>query len=148
MSRHRTTLVMAALLVLGRSAAAAQQVAAADSVGAQIRQTLRAFYFHLAHGDWEAVTSDILAAKVVAHRERPEALASDSPRLIGCERAEAPLIEQSIIELSEEWAHVLVPRCRNAMTQGDQFRLIEFEHRWRFVSIDLWDEPVKLWAER
>ena len=94
------------------------------------------------------MTSDILAAKVVAHRERPEALASDSSRLIGCERAEVPLIEHSTIELNGEWAQVLVPRCRNVLTQGDQFRLIEFEHRWRFVSIDLWDEPVKLWAER
>jgi hypothetical protein len=46
------------------STAAAQQSERLDSARAQIHTTLRAFYFNLAHQDWEALTADILAAKV------------------------------------------------------------------------------------
>jgi hypothetical protein len=135
------------MLVTLATRGAAQQDGLADSARIQIRQTLRAFYFNLARGDWEALTSDILAAKVVAHRTPPvdpvPAAASTA-----CEKTRAPLIDRSSIELEGEWARVLVPRCLDAVALGDRFRLINFEGRWRFVSIDLREGPVKLWAER
>ena len=45
-----------------------------DSAQAHVRTTLHAFYFNLAHRDWEALTADILPAKIVAHRPAPAAL--------------------------------------------------------------------------
>jgi hypothetical protein len=63
-----------AALAVYASTAAAQQSERFDSTRAQIHTTLRAFYFNLAHQDWEALTADILAAKVVAHRPAPDAM--------------------------------------------------------------------------
>ena len=60
-------------------AATAQQRSQVDSTKAQLRTTLRAFYFNLAHQDWEALAADILSAKIVASRPAPEALVSLRP---------------------------------------------------------------------
>ena len=141
-------LLAIALLVVLVGRGAAQESVPVDSVRAQIRQTLRAFYFSLAHRDWEALTSDILAAKVVAHHTPPPEAAPVTRAASGCAEAGEPMIDRSTIDLNGEWALVLVPRCLGSLAQGDRFRLIDFERRWRFVSIDLWEDPVKLWAER
>jgi hypothetical protein len=37
-----------------------------------------------------------------------------------------------------------VPRCTAALAGADEFRLIHFEERWRFVYIDLYEEPVSV----
>jgi hypothetical protein len=135
------------------SATAQQSPILPDSARAQIHTRLRAFYFNLAHQDWEALTSDILAAKVVAHRPAPEALvlaasaASLADEPAACSSNEA-LVDQAAITLDGDWAEVSVPRCADALAGADEFRLIHFEERWRFVFIDLYQEPVNVSTDR
>jgi hypothetical protein len=146
--RPRVVPAFLLLLALTSGAVEAQQGVAGDSARAEITGTLRAFYFNLAHGDWEAVTADILAAKVVAHRAPPEALAAAYREVRPCSLGKGPQVDRSTIVLTGEWALVLVPRCGLTVAAGDEFRLIRFEQRWRFVSIDLFEEPLNLSAER
>jgi hypothetical protein len=129
-------------------AATAQQVPPADSSRAQIQQTLRSWYFSLAHHDWNAVTDDILAAKVVAHRLPPAALlrhqeieSAAALEVRHCAEGQIPLVEAALIHRDGDWAEVWVPRCGTGFTGGDSFRLIHFEQRWRFVYIGLHEEP-------
>ncbi len=127
-------------------AASAQQLASADSSRAQIQQTLRSWYFSLAHHDWNAVTDDILAAKVVAHRLPPALLRNqDAEPAAALEirhcAAGAALVEVAVIRRDGDWADVWVPRCGAGFRGEDSFRLIHFEQRWRFVYIDLYEAP-------
>lgn len=129
-------------------AASAQQVPPADSSRAQIQQTLRTWYFSLAHHDWNAVTDDILAAKVVAHRLPPaellkkqEVQSAAALEIRHCAAGEAALVEAALVRLDGDWAEVWVPRCGAGFMMGDSFRLIYFEQRWRFVYIDLYEAP-------
>ena len=149
----------AVLLVAATATAAGQQSSTGlDSARAQIYASLRGFYFNLAHQDWEALTAEILAAKVVAHRRPPEALlmapshgsgfSSAAPEGIACSSSAAPLVDHATITLDGEWAEVSVPRCGAALGRIDEFRLIHFEKRWRFVYIDLFEEPVNLSSDR
>jgi hypothetical protein len=142
MRNSRVILLTVGLTVLASRSMAAQQLPASGSAQAQIRQTLRAFYFNLAHGDWEALTADILAAKVVAHRSPPSAsllVGADAPV---CANRNGPQVDQSAIALIDDWAEVFVPRCGMALAGGDGFRMIHFEQRWRFVAIHLFEAPV------
>ena len=136
-----------ALAVWSR-AAPAQKPASADSSRAQIQQTLRSWYFSLAHRDWNAVTEDVLAAKVVAHRMPPAALLENpgvqsvaALDISHCAAGETALVEAALIRRDGDWAQVWVPRCTAGLREGDNFRLIHFEQRWRFVYIDLYKEP-------
>jgi hypothetical protein len=36
-------------------------------------------------------------------------------------------------------AEVSVPRCSGASAGGDEFRLLYFEERWRFIYTDLFE---------
>jgi hypothetical protein len=151
----RTSLALFAALVLSTVTAMAQQPSAeGDSARAHIHTTLRAFYFNLAHKDWEALTADILAAKVVAHRPAPEVLVAVATSPHRAARPSAPgddpmpclatataLVDQATITLDGDWAEVSVPRCTAAQAGADEFRLIRFEKRWRFVFIELFREP-------
>jgi hypothetical protein len=148
----RAGLALVTLLIATTATAAAQQAPARhDSTRAQIHQTLRAFYFNLAHGDWEALSADILPAKVVAHRSAPESLVlaatSAASEPVECASPATPLIDQATITLDGDWAEVSVPSCA-APRGADEFRLIRFERRWRFVYIDLFPEPLHLSTER
>ncbi len=145
--RPRVVKAILLLLALTSGAVAAQQRVPGDSARVEIGRTLRAFYFNLAHGDWQAVTADILAAKVVAHRAPPEAMAAALPAR-PCSIDTGPQVDRSTIVLAGEWARVLVPRCGLTVAGADEFRLIHFEQRWRFVSIYLFEEPLNLSAER
>jgi hypothetical protein len=152
MQLRRAALALVTLLVAAASTAAAQQAQAQrDSTRAQIQRTLRAFYFNLAHNDWEALTADILPAKVVAHRSAPEALAMAARSAAGapveCASPETPSIDGAIILLDGDWAEVSVTRCTEPRG-ADQFRLIRFDRRWRFVHIDMFAEPQLLSSER
>jgi hypothetical protein len=116
--------------------APAQRVPArVDSARGEIRTTLRSYYFSLAHHDWEALTADILAAKVVAHRPAPDSLVAAAAAAASRGTAptycasEAPRVADSDVMLEGDWAEVSVPHCRGA----DEFRLIRFEARWRIV---------------
>jgi hypothetical protein len=153
--------IVVALIASTADAHAQHPATQPDSVPAQIHRTLRAFYFNLAHHDWEALTSDILAAKVVAHRPAPEALVtathtrrahsngSSSPAAdpVRCSST-AALVHQAAITLEDEWAEVTVPRCTAASAGFDEFRLINFEERWRIVYIELFQDPINVSADR
>jgi hypothetical protein len=151
--RGHALVLFAALMALTATAKAQQVQADPDSARADIRTTLRAFYFSLAHTDWEALTADILAAKVVAHLPAPEALvaAANSPRRaagpsspgddpVPCLPTPTALVDQAVVTLDGDWAEVTVPRCTGTTGGADEFRLIRFEGRWRFVYIDLFRE--------
>jgi hypothetical protein len=131
-------------LVVGRSVVAAQEAGPPDSARAQIRQTLRAFYFNLAHGDWEALTADILAAKVVAHRVPPSNSLYVEQNPLACGLRTGPQLDSSTIVLVGDWAEVFVPRCGMTLAGGDEFRMIYFQERWRLVGIHLFEEPLNL----
>jgi hypothetical protein len=139
------------------SRATAQQPAnPADSAQAELRSTLRAFYFSLAHRDWQALSAYILPAKVVAHRPAPEAIVAASTRPPGgvlptasasatdpptCSSANEAPVDNAVILLRDDWAEVSVARCA-AAAGADRFRLIHFEGRWWIVFIDLFREPA------
>jgi hypothetical protein len=152
MPSRRTALALASLLIAATATAAAQQAPAQpDSTRAQILRTLRAFYFNLAHDDWEALAADILPAKVVAHRSAPAALVMAARPAAGapveCDSPARPSIDGAIITLDGDWAEVSVPRCTEPRG-ADGFRLIRFDRRWRFVQIELFQEPLHLSTER
>ena len=152
MTLRRAAFALVTLLAAVSSVAAAQQPPAPrDSTPAQIQRTLRAFYFNLAHNDWEALTADILPAKVVAHRSAPESLAmaarSAASLPVECASPETPSVDGAIITLDGDWAEVTVTRCTEPRG-ADRFRLIRFDRRWRFVHIDLFQEPRLLSSER
>jgi hypothetical protein len=152
MALRRTALALATSLIAATGTATAQQHAdQSDSTRAQIHRTLRAFYFNLEHDDWEALTADILPAKVVAHRSAPEALvmaaASAAVEPVECTAPARPMIDQATIMLDGDWAEVSVPRC-TAPRGADEFRLIRFDRRWRFVHIELFQEPLHVVTER
>jgi hypothetical protein len=152
--------ILAALFTSTVPTIAQQSPAQPDSARAQIHTSLRAFYFNLARQDWEALTADILAAKVVAHRPAPAALvaaaASASREVAGseanhraaCSSSATPLVDQAIMLLDGDWAEVSVPRCGTVAGGRDEFRLIRFEERWRIVYIDLFQEPLNVSTDR
>ena len=157
----RTAVALITVLLASAGTAIAQQPRALlDSARAHIHSTLRAFYFNLAHQDWTALSADILPAKVVAHRPAPETLmvaaaspgrtaglspAADEP--VACSSNATVLVDQATITLDGDWAEVSVPRC-SAPAGADEFRLIHFEERWRFVYIDLFEESVNVATDR
>ncbi len=147
MMPNRSMAVLIGLLVTTAPAATAQQpIAPTDSTHAQLGTTLRAFYFNLAHRDWEALAADILSAKVLASRPAPEVLvaAATLPATSGdapeCGPDAGALVDRAKIMLDGEWAEVSVPRCDAGAGAADEFRLIRFEARWRIVYIDLFRE--------
>ena len=147
-SKARVLAFGAALALLATTSSQAQHQAPNDSARAQISRTLRAFYFNLAHGDWEALTADILAAKVVAHRVPPSELFSVDHATPSCGARTGPQLDNSTVALAGDWAEVFVPRCGVTLAGGDEFRLIYFEQRWRLVGIHLFEEPLNLSTER
>jgi hypothetical protein len=146
MSMHRMILALAAMLSVSAIPAAAQDsTVPMDSARAQLRTTLRAFYFNLAHRDWETLAAEILSAKVMASHPVPAsllAIAGHTARATSQEdcSTDAPSrVEQAAVRLDGDWAEALVPHCPPA--GADEFRLVRFERRWRIIYIDLSPEP-------
>jgi hypothetical protein len=121
-------LLLALLIGLTTAGSSQQRAEISDPERAEIHSILRRFYFNLDRRDWEALTSDILPAKVMAHRPIPTSLLPPFAR---------DFIEESILARGEDgdWVGVVVPRC--SADEFDQFRLVRFENRWRFVYIHL-----------
>ena len=151
-----TLLALAVAAMSPASAVAQDRPVAQTEAAAEIAGRLRAFYFNLAHHDWEALTADILAAKVVAHRAMPETwsltgrqldLSRPSSGDVVCPAKERISIRQAVITVVGDWAEALVPHCP-ADNGSDEFRLIRFAGRWRFVGIHLLQQPVSVTAER
>ncbi|HEV8454240.1 MAG TPA: hypothetical protein VGQ24_05090 [Gemmatimonadales bacterium] len=143
------------LMAFAVPATAQRAVVQQDSAEAQLRGVLRAFYFNLAHHDWEAIAADVLSAKVVASRSAPSGIQTAprdrarAPRSSGsanepvaCSSSTSAGVDEAAIHLDGEWAGVSIPRCGAAATGVDEFRLIHIEKRWRFVYIDLFEEPM------
>jgi hypothetical protein len=142
----RTSLAfVAALVAFAGTGAAQQSPASPDSASrAEIRNVLRAFYFNRAHGDVNALLTGMLGSKVDANRKAPfeaivasDTLASDTT--VSC--LPTPPIDQAVIVLRGDWAHVSVPRCGTTEATSDQFRMIRLEKRWRFVDFHVIDPP-------
>jgi len=140
----RTSVVLATALVVSAGTAATQQpTASLDSASrVQIRNALRGFYFNRAHGDFNALLVDMLGSKVDANRKAPfqAIVASDSlTRDAPASCLPTPPIDQAVIELRGDWAHISVPRCGATEAVADQFRMIRLEGRWRFVDFRVLD---------
>jgi hypothetical protein len=143
---RRATLALALALVAYVPAAATQQPSApSDSLSrAEIRTALRAFYNNRAQGNSNALLIDMLGSKVDANRKAPfEAIvASDTlPTDAHFLCLPAPPIDQAIIVLKSNWAHVSVQRCGTSDSTADHFRLIYLDEKWRFVDFHLVDSP-------
>jgi hypothetical protein len=152
---RRAGALIATLMTMGSTTVVAQQPSAqAEPVKLQIRTSLRAFYFSLAHHDWEALTAGILPAKVVAHHPAPAAIVAASQphdRTANCSAAIAERVEDAEITVDAGWAAASVARCRAGVvgsgetggndTGADEFRFIEFDGRWWIVHIELSHDP-------
>jgi hypothetical protein len=127
-------------------------VMTADSAPSQIRTVLRAFYLHLEHRNWEALSPYVLSPKLLERRGSPEdiqAVTRDRARSRGashaasrpktCPARPSAFIDEAAIQLDGDWAEVSVPRCSGATAGVDELRMLYFEERWRFIYTDLFD---------
>jgi hypothetical protein len=156
MSIRRITAAVAGMLTVLALPATAQLAAVRqDSAEAELRGVLRAFYFNLAHQDWEAIAADVLSAKVVASRPAPASLqmvgrdqagtrrpGGPAGEPMACSASSSAVVDGAAIHIAGDWAGVSIPRCGIVPRGSDEFRLIHFEKRWRFVYIDLMEEPM------
>ena len=162
MSIRRAAIAVAGILsVLALPATAQRAAVQPDSGHAQLRTVLRAFYFHRAHQDWEALAAYVLSPKLLERRTAPGGLQTasrDRARAGGSSRAAAgpaacasstsDMVDQASIQVDGDWAEVSVPRCGVAAAGADEFRLLYFEERWRFIYTDLFEEPTNVSTDR
>lgn len=155
MPGRRLTLAAGLLLMAAAQPAAAQQAdVRPDSARAQIRAVLRAFYFNLERQNWEVLSAYVLSPKLLERRGAPgdlQMVARDRTRGRGSSHAAAaptscpsrtsPMIDEASIRLEGDWAEVSVPRCSGASAGVDEFRMLDFEARWRFIYTDLFEAP-------
>ena len=154
----RTALVVAGLMALGLPAAAQQAAIRPDSAKTQIRTVLRGFYSNMESGNWDALAAYVLSPKLLERRGAAgdsQLVARDRTRTRASSRVAAapvtcsssdssPMIEQADIQLDADWAEVAVPRCRGGSAGTDEFRLLYFEQRWRFIYTDLFEAPTNV----
>jgi hypothetical protein len=150
--------VVAGLLMATAFPAAAQQAAVQpDSAQAQIRTVLHAFYLNLESGNWEALAAYVLSPKLLERRGAPgdlqaavrnRARTRRSSRAAAepttCSSSASPMVDQAAILLDGDWAEVSVPRCSGGSAGTDEFRLLYFERRWRFIYTDLFEAPTNV----
>jgi hypothetical protein len=156
MSNRRPTLTAGVLLMALAQPAPAQRAAIQpDSARAQIRTVLRAFYFNLENQNWDALSAYVLSPKLLERRGGPadlQMVARDRGRGRGsphaaaaptsCSSRTSPTVDEAAIRLDGDWAEVSVPRCSGASSGVDEFRMLYFEERWRFIYTDLFDTPA------
>lgn len=162
MSICRTAVVVAGMVAALVLPVAAQRAAVQpDSAHAQIRTVLRAFYSSMARQDWQALSAYVLSPKLLerrgapgdvqtASRNRARAGGSSSAAAEAgaCSSSTSPMVDQAAIRLDGDWAEVSVPRCSVASAGADEFRLLYFEERWRFIYTDLFEAPVNVSTDR
>jgi hypothetical protein len=51
------------------------------------------------------------------------------------------MVDEAAIRLDGDWAEVTVARCSGAVVGADEFRMLYFEERWRFIYTDLFEAP-------
>ena len=143
------------LMTVAQAATAQQAIIPPDSARAQIRAVLRAFYFHLEHQNWDALSTYVLSPKLLERRGAPgdvEMVTRDRARGRASSHAEtaskacadriSPQVEEAAIRLDGDWAEASVSRCSGASAGVDEFRLLYFEDRWRFIYTDLFEAPA------
>ncbi len=158
MSIRRTAVAIVGMLTaLALPAAAQRSAAQADSASAQIRTVLRAFYFNLAHKNWEALGAYVLSPKILERRTAPGGLQTASTNRsrargpsraaaepVACASDSSAVVDQATIQLDGDWAEVSVPRCGVASAGTDEFRLLFLEERWRIINTDLFKGPTNV----
>jgi hypothetical protein len=155
MQTPRVMLTLGVLLLGVAPASAAQGTAVEqDSARAQIHAVLRAFYLNLANQNWDALAAYVLSPKLLERRGRPgdlQMVARDRTRGRGtppalaaphtCPSSASPMITEAGIRLDGDWAEVSVPRCSGPSPGVDEFGMLYFEKRWRFIYTDLFEAP-------
>ena len=155
MQTLRLSLMLSLLLTAAPPPATAQRTAIApDSARAQIRPVLRAFYLNLANQNWDALAAYVLSPKLLERRGAPgdlQLVARDRTRGRGspaavaapraCPSSASPMTDDAVIGLDGDWADVSVPRCSGPSPGVDQFGMLYFEERWRFIYTDLFQAP-------
>jgi hypothetical protein len=154
---RRTELMVAGLMALALPAAAQRPAIQPDSARTQIRTVLRGFYSNMESGNWDALAAYVLSPKllerrgaagdsqlVARDRTRTRASSRVAAAPVTCTSGSAPMIDQADIRLDADWAEVSVPRCRGGSAGTDEFRLLYFEERWRFIYTDLFEAPTNV----
>lgn len=155
MQTPRFTLPLGLLLMAAPASATAQSTAIApDSARTQILPVLRAFYLNLASRNWDALAAYVLSPKLLERRGAPgdlQLVARDRTRgrgspaavapLRACPSGASPMLDEAVIRLDGDWADVSVPRCSGPAPGVDQFGMLYFEQRWRFIYTDLFQAP-------
>lgn len=155
MSIRRPTLAAGALLIALAMPATAQQTAIQpDSARAQIRAVLRGFYHNLKNQNWDALSAYVLSPKLLERRGTPgQAQTAGRDRARGrgsshagtaptsCPSSTSPMVDEAAILVDGDWAEVSVPRCSGTSMGTDEFRMLYFEERWRFIYTDLFEAP-------
>jgi hypothetical protein len=153
MRTPRIILTLGGLLFAVAPAAAAQGTAIEqDSARADIHTVLRAFYLNLANQNWDALAAYVLSPKLLERRGNPgdiQRVARDRTRGRGrppamaapheCPSSASPMITEAGIRLDGDWAEVSVPRCSGPSPGVDEFGMLYFEKRWRFIYTDLFE---------
>jgi hypothetical protein len=152
--RRATPAAGVLLMALALPAAAQRAALQPDSAPGQIRAVLRAFYFNLESQNWGALSAYVLSPKLLERRGAPGDLpraARDRARGRGashpaavpltCPSSISPMVDEAAIRLDGDWAEVSVPRCSDTWVGADEFRLLYFEERWRFIYTDLLEAP-------
>jgi hypothetical protein len=163
MQTPRVMLTLGVLLLAVAPAAAAQQITMEpDSARAQIHTVLRAFYLNLANQNWDALAAYVLSPKLLERRGAlgdVQMIARDRTRRRGtpptlaaphtCPSSASPMITEAGIRLDGDWADVSVPRCSGPSPGVDEFGMLYFEKRWRFIYTDLFEgRPAPETAQR
>jgi len=159
----RIILTLGGLLFVVAPAAAAQGTATEqDSARADIHAVLRAFYLNLANQNWDALAAYVLSPKLLERRGSPgdlQMVARDRTRGRGrppamsaphtCPSSASLMITEAGIRLDGDWAEVSVPRCNGPSLGVDEFGMLYFEKRWRFIYTDLFESrPAPETAQR
>ena len=158
---QRCTLATTILLLGLVQPAVAQEAAThADSAPVQIRAVLRAYYLNLANQNWGALSTYVLSPKLLERRGTPgdvQMLTRDRTRGRGsshatarpllCSSSPSPVVDDAAIQVDGDWAEVSVPRCSGTSSGVDEFRMLYFENRWRFIYTDLFEAPPPLDGE-
>jgi hypothetical protein len=152
MRTPRVIRTLGVLLAVAPAAAAQRPAIEQDSARAQIQAVLRAFYLNLANQNWDALAAYVLSPKLLERRGRPgdlQMIASDRTRGRGtppalaaphtCPSSASPMIAEAGIRLDRDWAEVSVPRCSGSSPGVDEFGMLYFEERWRFIYTDLFE---------
>jgi hypothetical protein len=161
MPGQRWTLATAILLVVLVHPGVARETASEpDSAVVQIRAVLRAYYLNLANQNWDALSTYVLSPKLLERRGAPGDLqmvakgrtrgrgsSHETARPSLCSSSPSPAVADAAIHVDGDWAEVSVARCNGTSSGVDEFRMLYFENRWRFIYTNLFEAPRPVHGE-